>query len=518
MVEADFISAVLDANVLFSGVLCDLFIRTALAQLYRAYWTEEILDEAGRNLIRQNRATAAGEQRRRTNMQRALPDATVTGYESLIPQMTNDPKDRHVLAAAVHVGAGIIVTQNLRHFPTASLAPYGVIAVSADTFLRGLLERAPDVMVRIIAEQAADLRRPPQSVRQVLDNLATEAPTFVRAIAPLFEETNEGEYIMLHTRVCDLLGIEHPVINAPMAGTATATLAAAVSAAGGFGLIGGSGGDADWLRAQIRAVRERTARPFGVGFISHYPGLDALVRVALEERVAAVTHSFADPSPYVAAAHDAGVKILAQVQTVERAVAAAYAGVDAIAAQGTEAGGHTGTQSATLPLVPAVVDAVGEIPVIAAGGIADGRGLAAALMLGADGVWMGTRFMATPEWGGKPWVRDRLLTAGADDTVLTRAYDLALARPFGPQYPARAIRNAFTDAWHARDNAVAEQQAELHAQIKRAEGAGDANVAEVLGGNAVGLVHTVEPAGDIVRRIVAEAEAILRTRPAHLLR
>src|SRR5437016_3001596 len=121
---------------------------------------------------------------------------------------------------------------------------------------------------------------------------------------------------MLHTRLCDLLGIEHPIINAPMAGTATAALAAAVSNAGGFGLIGGSGGDADWLRAQIRATRERTDRPFGVGFISLYPGLDALIQVALEEHVAAVSHSFADPSPYVRAAHDAGMKVLAQVQTV----------------------------------------------------------------------------------------------------------------------------------------------------------------------------------------------------------
>lgn len=326
---------------------------------------------------------------------------------------------------------------------------------------------------------------------------------------------------MLHTRICDLLGIEHPILNAPMAGTATADLAAAVSAAGGFGLIGGSGGDADWLRAQIRAVRARTDRPFGVGFISHYPGVEALVRVALEERVAAVTHSFMDPSPFVAAAHAAGVMVLAQVQTVARAVAAARAGVDAVAAQGTEAGGHTGTQSATLPLVPAVVDATGtvrDIPVIAAGGIADGRGLAAALMLGAEGVWMGTRFMASREWGGKPWVRDRLLTAGADDTVLTRAYDLAMSRPFGPDYPARALRNAFTDAWHARDDAVIAHQPELQAQVRRAESAGDTAIAEVLGGNAVGLVHAVEPAGDIVRRIVAEAETLLRERSRQVRR
>src|SRR5918912_1948121 len=142
---------------------------------------------------------------------------------------------------------------------------------------------------------------------------------------------------MLHTRLCDVLGVEHPVLNAPMAGSATAALAAAVSAAGGFGLIGGTtAGGAAWLRAQIRAVRKRTTRPFGVGFISSFPGLDAFVQVALEERVAAVTHSFADPTPFVAPAHAAGVPVLAQVQTVAQARLAARARVDAIAPQGTE--------------------------------------------------------------------------------------------------------------------------------------------------------------------------------------
>ena len=144
---------------------------------------------------------------------------------------------------------------------------------------------------------------------------------------------------MLHTCRCDVLGVEHPVLNAPMAGSAAAELAAAVSASGGFGLIGGTtAGGAAWLRAQIRAVRDRTDRPFGVGFISSYPGLDDLVQVALEERVAAISHSFADPTPYVAAAHAAGVKVLVQVQSVAQAVRAAHAGVDVIAAQGTEAG------------------------------------------------------------------------------------------------------------------------------------------------------------------------------------
>src|SRR5919202_4675600 len=158
---------------------------------------------------------------------------------------------------------------------------------------------------------------------------------------------------MLSTRLCAVLGIDHPVLNAPMAGTATADLAAAVSTAGGFGMLGGSSrGGPEWLRAQIRAVRAKTSRPFGVGLISSFPGTDALVQVALEERVAAINHSFADPTSYVAPAHASGVRVFAQVQTVAQAIRAARAGVDVIIAQGTEAGGHTG-QAGTMALVPA---------------------------------------------------------------------------------------------------------------------------------------------------------------------
>ena len=324
---------------------------------------------------------------------------------------------------------------------------------------------------------------------------------------------------MLHTRLCDVLGVEHPVLNAPMAGSAAAELAAAVSAAGGFGLIGGTtAGGAAWLRTQIRTVRERTTRPFGVGFISSYPGLDDLVQVALEERVAAVSHSFADPTPYVAAAHAAGVKVLVQVQTVAQAVRAAHARVDVIAAQGTEAGGHTGTTSATLPLVPAVVDAVGAIPVVAAGGIADGRGLAAVLMLGAEGVWLGTRFVASTEWAGGAWAKERVIAAGTDDTVLTKAYDLALGSPFPEGIADRVVRNDYTARWHGRDAEVLAHQQELRAQVQAAAAAGDARIAAVRAGNAAGLIHAVEPAAEIVRRIVAEAEDLLRVRPSQVLR
>jgi len=323
---------------------------------------------------------------------------------------------------------------------------------------------------------------------------------------------------MIHTRLCEVLGIEHPIISAPMAGSATAELAAAVSEAGGLGLIGGTlGNDPVWLRGQIRAVRERTQKPFGVGFISSFPGLDQLVEVALEERVPCISHSFADPTPYVAAAHDAGIKVLAQVQKVAQAKTAALAGVDVITAQGTEAGGHTG-YSGTLPLVPAVIDVVGGIPVVAAGGIADGRGLAAVLILGAEGVWMGSRFVASREGMDAEWKKERAVAAGTDDTILTRVYDLVSEAPFPKDIGDRVLRNSFTAQWHGQEEELVAQRAQLKEQMSAGEQAKDANVLPVRVGNAAGLITSVEPAGDIVRRIVSEAAAILRSRPQLLLR
>ena len=322
---------------------------------------------------------------------------------------------------------------------------------------------------------------------------------------------------MLHTRICDLLGIEYPIISAPMAGTAAAELAAAVSNAGGFGMIGSRvQPDPEWLRAQIHTARELTNRPFGVGFISSAPRMERAVEVAIEEKVAAISHSFADVTPYVSAAQAAGTKVLAQVQTVALAESAALAGVDVITAQGTEAGGHTG-HNGTLPLVAAVIDIAGGIPVLASGGIGDGRGLAAVLMLGAEGAWIGTRFVASLEWGGPDWVRQKVTEASADDTLLTKVYDLAGAAPFPPEISHRVLRNEFTDTWHGRDQEIIARRQELQDQIDAAARAGDPRIASVNAGGVTGLIDGVEPAGDIVRRIVAEAEAILRSRPGQVL-
>jgi nitronate monooxygenase len=326
------------------------------------------------------------------------------------------------------------------------------------------------------------------------------------------------ETTMIRTRLCDFLAIEHPILNAPMAGTAGADLAAAVSEAGGFGMIGGtSGGGADWLRAQIRAAREQTSRSFGVGFISSFPDADLLVDVALEERVGAINHSFADPAPYVAAAHAAGVKVFVQVQTVAQATAAANAGVDLIIAQGTEAGGHTG-MSGTLALVPAVIEVASDIPVVAAGGIADGRGLAAVLMLGAVGAWMGTRFVASREWGGSGSDQQAVLAASSDDTVRTSVYDLVRGAHFPDGIADRVLRNAFNAAWHGREAEIAQNRAELQRELEEAGQRGDVTMTDVSAGVGAGLIRTVESAGDIVRRTVREAEQVMRDRCSELLR
>jgi nitronate monooxygenase len=297
-------------------------------------------------------------------------------------------------------------------------------------------------------------------------------------------------------------------------GTSTAALAASVSEAGGLGMIGGTSvGGASWLRDEIQRAHDLTDRPFGVGFISHFPGAAELMDVAIENGVRVIAHSFADPEPFMPAARGAGVTVLCQVRTVADARRAADCGVDVIVAQGTEAGGHTGDVCATLPLVPAVVDAVAPVPVIAAGGIGDGRGIAAALMLGADGVWMGTRFVASAEAAVSDDYRARIVEAGADSTLLTHTFDLAIGMPWPAGVGGRAIRNAFTDRWHGHDEALREAIAHGDAPVAF----DDPDEQPLWAGPASAFVEHVEPAGDIVRRLVAEAEAVLRDRTRAVL-
>ena len=322
---------------------------------------------------------------------------------------------------------------------------------------------------------------------------------------------------MITTPLCQLLGIEHPVFNASMAGTAGGALAAAVSNAGGFGMIGGtSAGGAAWLREQIAIARAQTARPFGVGFISSFPDTAELMAVALEAGVAAINHSFADPAPFVPAAHAAGAKVFTQVQSLAGAIRAAEAGVDVIIAQGGEAGGHAG-HTGTFALLPAIVDVVAPIPVVAAGGIADGRGFAAALMLGAEGIWMGTRFVASPEWGGQTWEQAAVLAATADDTIQTSVYDRLFDRPFPAGIDDRMVLNAFIAQWQGNDTEVTPGNQALQDVVRRAEEQGDLSIAGVSAGVSAGLIAATQPAAEIVQAIVRDAEALLRQRPPQLL-
>ncbi len=323
---------------------------------------------------------------------------------------------------------------------------------------------------------------------------------------------------MLRTRLCDLLNIEIPILNAPMGGgAANGELAAAVSAAGGLGLIGGMALGRDWLRSQIRLVRERTERPFGVGFISHWlPDFPGLYEVALEERAPVIAHSFADPAPYMEQARAIGATVICQVRGVEEARQAARAGVDLIVAQGGEAGGHTGTL-ATLPLVPQIVDAVAPLPVIAAGGIADGRGLAAALLLGAEGIWLGTALLAAAESGVSPNRRRRVLAAESADTVYTSVFDIADGRAWPAGVAGRVVRNRFSERWHGHEEDLREHRQEAQQALVAAWQADDPEVAAVWAGEAAGLVHRVEPAGEIVRRIASQAEQVLRERVSAVL-
>lgn len=323
---------------------------------------------------------------------------------------------------------------------------------------------------------------------------------------------------MLTTRLCDQLGIEAPILSAPMGGgDAPGALAAAVSEAGGLGLIGGTTLEGvPWLVEQIHRARDLTDRPVGIGVIGHVPGAEELVAAALGEGIRVVAHSFADPSAVVAMAHDAGAIVLSQVRTVADARTAAAAGADVITAQGTEAGGHTGRVS-TLPLVPAVLDAVAPRPVIAAGGIADGRGLAAALVLGADAVWLGTAFVGTRESGVSDAYRQRVVEAGADDTVLTDVFDIATGMPWPEGVSGRALRNRFADEWHGREDELREWAGEHRREYLSAGPEVEVEERGIWAGEAAELVTRVESAGDVVRRLVTEAAAVLADRPGALL-
>jgi NAD(P)H-dependent flavin oxidoreductase YrpB (nitropropane dioxygenase family) len=347
-----------------------------------------------------------------------------------------------------------------------------------------------------------------------------------------------GELVRLPTRFTRDLGILHPIASAGMARVSQADLVVAVSQAGGLGCLGGVSYLPDALRREIDAIKHRTDRPFAVNLLladslttqdddawapvrrlwESLPaderrlmqGVESMltpgavqgqVEVVLAARPAAVVITFGTPAWFVEECHDRGIAVLALVGSIGRAKEAAAAGVDYVVAQGTEGGGHTGYAS-TLTLVPAVVDAV-PVPVLAAGGIADGRGLAASLTLGAEGVWVGTRFIATPEAFGHPAFKQRVVDGALNQTTLTRAYT---------GKPLRAFANAWTREWEDRTEAPAafpQQYAVAGRLVETGYQEGDLERGMMPVGQSVQLVHEILPAGEVVRRMVADAATIL---------
>lgn len=311
----------------------------------------------------------------------------------------------------------------------------------------------------------------------------------------------------IRTPLCDLFGIAHPVLLAPMAGVSGGALAAAVSRAGGLGLIGGGYGDADWIAREFAAAGD--AR-IGVGLITwslaQHPHLLDLV---LNRAPSALMLSFGDFQQFLPDIKATQTKLIVQVQTLDQAREAVDAGVDAIVAQGTEAGGHGGAR-ATLPFVPAVVDIAKDIPVIAAGGIADGRGLAAALALGAAGVLCGTGFFASAESLASVNAKRDALCGSGDDTERSSVFDIARGLDWPDGWNIRTMRNSFTRQWSADIAGLRQNLPEEQARFEVAREVDDTDIAPVIVGEAADLVRAIEPAQVTLRRMVAQAEDQLR--------
>lgn len=315
----------------------------------------------------------------------------------------------------------------------------------------------------------------------------------------------------ISTRLTKRLDITHPVICAPMDVIAGGKLAAAVSSAGGLGFLGGGYSDDDaWFEREYAAAGNQAV---GCGFITWaLRKRPQLLDAVIARRPKAIFLSFDDPEPFASRIKAAGVPLFCQLQTRADAERAIDCGVDIIVAQGTEGGGHGGTR-ATLTLVPEIADLIAkrapQTLLCAAGGIADGRGLAAALMLGADGVVVGTRFWASQEALVSPSLHEAALAAGGDDTVRQSVLDIVRERAWPQRYTGRVLRNDFVGEWLGREAQLKEAKAEQIARYRNAAAVGDTGVAATIVGEAVGLIHAIEPAAVILERMVSEAEALL---------
>lgn len=318
--------------------------------------------------------------------------------------------------------------------------------------------------------------------------------------------------MVLHTRLTDRFDLRHPIFLAPMDPASGGPLAAAVTQGGGLGMIGGGYGDRDWLRKAFAAAKGERV---GCGFITWSMAQDTyLLDIALDHDPVALMLSFADPAPFADKIVNAGVPLICQVHTLAHAQRAIDVGASVIVAQGTEAGGHGFSSRSTLPFVPTVADFLkdkgSECLLLAAGGIADGRGLAAALMLGADGVLMGTRFWATQEAEIHDAAKTRVVAADGDNTIRTRVYDIVREKAWPTEYTGRLMINDFISIWHGREEELLGCRADKLVEYDAAHTSGDYDIANVTVGEAIGLIRDLPGAAELTERIGLEAAALLR--------
>jgi nitronate monooxygenase len=316
----------------------------------------------------------------------------------------------------------------------------------------------------------------------------------------------------ISTPLTTLLDVKHPILSAPMDVIAGARLTMAVSEAGGFGILGGGYGERSWLEAETAKLKKFSGA-FGIGFITwSLAKQPELLDIALAAKPRAIMLSFGDPKPFAPRIKAAGALLICQVQNEEMAAQALDAGANILVAQGTEAGGH-GASRTTIDVVPAIIDlAAGRVPVAAAGGIADGRGLAAMMMLGASGVLLGTRFYASVECDGAEEAKRRICAAASGNSVRGIIFDLSRSNVWPAPFTGRCLINDHARRWIGREVELMQNVKSVAAEYAAAKAAGNFDVTAVIAGEAVGLIHDIPPAAEIVGRVVTEAEQILLGR------
>ena len=323
---------------------------------------------------------------------------------------------------------------------------------------------------------------------------------------------------MLKTRVCELLGVEHPVLLGGMSTHTNPDMVVGVSNAGGLGILGCAAMPPEAVARNAQEIRSRSDKPFGMNlllFLANDESVSAVLAAAPDVLSTAWGFPQMDLGSLFGRAHESGAKVAHMASTVSEAQRAVEAGADVIIAQGTEGGGHVGVMG-TLPLVRMVIKAVDPVPVVAAGGVGDGAGLAAALALGAEGVLLGTRFLASPESPLSSDKKQAILDSDGHDTALTEIPDLISGRVWPGAY-ARTKRNRLIEDWVGREGELRYRRAEVAALVQEAHQAGDSDNSVLYTGETSGLIDDIQPVGDIVRNMVAEAESILRQRLPQML-